>query len=62
LVDTNEKQVALAQQLASLDSFCFDTETTGLDANLADIVGLSLLRTQKHIMSQHLPIVIALRL
>lgn len=41
LVDTNEKQVALAQQLASLDSFCFDTETTGLDANLADIVGLS---------------------
>jgi DNA polymerase-1 len=41
LVDTKEKQVALAQQLSSLDSFCFDTETTGLDANLADIVGLS---------------------
>jgi len=41
LVDTREKQVELAQQLASLDSFCFDTETTGLDANLADIVGLS---------------------
>ncbi|WP_312748186.1 DNA polymerase I [Sphingobacterium multivorum] len=41
LADTAEKQVALAQQLASLDSFCFDTETTGLDANLADIVGLS---------------------
>jgi len=41
LADTAEKQVALAEQLASLDSFCFDTETTGLDANLADIVGLS---------------------
>jgi DNA polymerase I len=41
LVDTREKQEELAQQLASLDSFCFDTETTGLDANLADIVGLS---------------------
>ncbi|WP_312186987.1 DNA polymerase I, partial [Sphingobacterium sp.] len=41
LADTKEKQEELAKQLASLDSFCFDTETTGLDANLADIVGLS---------------------
>ena len=41
LADTTEKQEKLAQELASLNSFCFDTETTGLDANLADIVGLS---------------------
>ncbi|MDR6737922.1 DNA polymerase I [Sphingobacterium sp. 2149] len=41
LADTQEKQKELAEKLSSLDSFCFDTETTGLDANLADIVGLS---------------------
>ncbi|WP_312329862.1 DNA polymerase I [Sphingobacterium sp.] len=41
LVDTQEKQKELAEKLSSLNSFCFDTETTGLDANLADIVGLS---------------------
>lgn len=41
LVDTREKQKELAEKLSSLNSFCFDTETTGLDANLADIVGLS---------------------
>ncbi len=41
LADTKEKQEELAKQLVSLNSFCFDTETTGLDANLADIVGLS---------------------
>jgi len=41
LVDTTEEQEKLAKQLNSKSSFCFDTETTGLDANLADIVGLS---------------------
>ncbi|MGE8291859.1 MAG: DNA polymerase I [Sphingobacterium sp.] len=41
LVDTTEGQEKLAKELASRSSFCFDTETTGLDANLADIVGLS---------------------
>lgn len=41
LVNTKTEQEALAKQLASLSSFCFDTEATGLDANLADIVGLS---------------------
>ncbi|WP_293885270.1 MULTISPECIES: DNA polymerase I [unclassified Sphingobacterium] len=41
LADTQEKQKELAEKLSSLNSFCFDTETTGLDANLADIVGLS---------------------
>ncbi|MCS4224734.1 DNA polymerase I [Sphingobacterium sp. BIGb0165] len=41
LVDTTEEQEKLAKELNSKSSFCFDTETTGLDANLADIVGLS---------------------
>ncbi|MEJ5091603.1 DNA polymerase I [Sphingobacterium faecium] len=41
LVNTKVEQEALAKQLSSLTSFCFDTESTGLDANLADIVGLS---------------------
>lgn len=41
LVNTTEEQEKLAQELTTKDSFCFDTETTGLDANLADIVGLS---------------------
>lgn len=41
LVNTKEEQEALAEQLAILSSFCFDTESTGLDANLAAIVGLS---------------------
>jgi len=41
LVDTTEAQVALANELNALSSFCFDTETTGLDANTADIVGFS---------------------
>ncbi|MFU1858030.1 DNA polymerase I [Sphingobacterium sp. NGMCC 1.201703] len=41
LVETTDEQERLAQELATKESFCFDTETTGLDANLADIVGLS---------------------
>lgn len=41
LVNTKTDQEALAKQLESLSSFCFDTESTGLDANLAAIVGLS---------------------
>jgi len=41
LVDTREEQQALAALLAAQPSFCFDTETTGTDANLSDLVGLS---------------------
>jgi DNA polymerase-1 len=33
---------ALAKQFISLGSFCFDTETTGLDALKAELVGLAL--------------------
>jgi len=41
LVDTEEQQRQLARQLATLSKFCFDTETTSIDALAADIVGFS---------------------
>ncbi|MBD1431714.1 DNA polymerase I [Sphingobacterium sp. DN00404] len=41
LVDTEEQQRQLAEQLAALSKFCFDTETTSVDALAADIVGFS---------------------
>jgi len=41
LLDTEEAQKKLADELSTRKSFCFDTETTGLDALSADIVGMS---------------------
>ena len=41
LADTTATQQALADLLSKQQSFCFDTETTGTDANTADLVGLS---------------------
>lgn len=41
LVDSEEKIAELAATLAKLDSCCFDTETTGLDAALSELVGMS---------------------
>ncbi|HTN18958.1 MAG TPA: DNA polymerase I [Pelobium sp.] len=41
LVDDEEKRASLIQQLSQQKAFCFDTETTGIDANNADLVGLS---------------------
>lgn len=41
LVDTEAEQQALAKTLASLSSFCFDTESTSVDALTAEIVGMS---------------------
>jgi DNA polymerase-1 len=41
LVDTAEKRKALLDLLLQQESVSFDTETTGTDANLADLVGLS---------------------
>jgi DNA polymerase-1 len=40
ITDKKEAQ-ELAKQLAAVNSFCFDTESTGIDALTADIVGLS---------------------
>jgi len=41
LTDTAEKRKALIEKLKKQQSFCFDTETTGLDVNLAELVGMS---------------------
>ena len=41
LVATPAERVALVRQLQALKSFCFDTETTGLDPRAAQLVGLA---------------------
>lgn len=41
LVDDAAKQAELIRLLGQQSSFCFDTETTGIDANEAEIVGMS---------------------
>ena len=41
LVDSPEKRKDLVAMLANTQSFCFDTETTCLDANDCELVGLS---------------------
>lgn len=41
LIDTVDKRNRLVQDLLKQDSFCFDTETTGLDANEAELVGVA---------------------
>ena len=41
LVDTKEKRAELIQLFSQQKSICFDTETTGVDANDAEMVGIS---------------------
>jgi len=41
LIDNVADQLALAKSLENCKSFCFDTETTDVDANLAELVGLA---------------------
>lgn len=41
LVETPEKRAELIQLLSKEKSICFDTETTGIDANEAELVGMS---------------------
>jgi DNA polymerase I len=41
LADTAEKRVELVKILQSSGSFCFDSETTGVDTTQAELVGLS---------------------
>lgn len=41
LADTFEKRASLIAMLKQQESFCFDTETTGTDANNCELVGLS---------------------
>ena len=40
-VDSNKMMLELAENLAKQPSFCFDTETTGLDPQSAELVGLA---------------------
>lgn len=42
LCDTKEKREELISNLEKQKEFCFDTETTGIDANTAELVGLSI--------------------
>ena len=46
LVDTPEKRDELAQKLANAEAFAFDTETTGTDAIVAELVGMSFAITE----------------
>lgn len=41
LVDTPEKRMALIKRLKAAKKICFDTETTDVDAMIAEIVGIS---------------------
>ncbi|MEO5673964.1 MAG: DNA polymerase I [Chitinophagales bacterium] len=41
LVDTEEKILDLVSKLQEQKEFCFDTETTNVNANLADLVGIA---------------------
>ncbi|MGB0863177.1 MAG: DNA polymerase I [Saprospiraceae bacterium] len=41
LMDTPEKRAELIGKLEKVASFCFDTETTGIDPNEAELVGIA---------------------
>ncbi len=41
LTDTPKKKKALIKLLSRQNQFCFDTETTGIDANQAELVGIA---------------------
>lgn len=41
IADTKEKRKSLIDLLSKQKSFCFDSETTGLDAHTAELVGMS---------------------
>jgi len=41
LIDTKEKRTSLIEKLSQQRAFCFDTETTGLDTNKAELIGFS---------------------
>ena len=41
LVESDEEINTLIEKLDKLDSFCFDTKTTGLDTMIAEVVGLA---------------------
>ena len=46
LIDTPEKRDEIVQKLAAADAFAFDTETTGTDPIVAELVGMSFAITE----------------
>jgi DNA polymerase-1 len=54
LADTFEKRAELINILKQQKSFCFDTETTGTDANHCELVGLSF--AVKHNQAWYIPV------
>jgi DNA polymerase-1 len=54
LADTFEKRAELIKILKQQKSFCFDTETTGTDANHCELVGLSF--AVKHYQAWYVPV------
>jgi DNA polymerase-1 len=54
LADTFEKRAELINILKQQKSFCFDTETTGTDANHCELVGLSF--AVKHFQAWYVPV------
>jgi DNA polymerase I len=55
LVDSTEKRSKLIERLKKADKFCFDTETTGLDANNSELVGISFCFKPGEAFFVHLP-------
>jgi DNA polymerase-1 len=54
LADTFEKRAELIRILSEQKTFCFDTETTGTDANQCELVGLSF--AVKHNQAWYVPV------
>jgi DNA polymerase-1 len=54
LADTFEKRAKLIKILSEQKTFCFDTETTGTDANQCELVGLSF--AVKHNQAWYVPV------
>lgn len=55
LIDTIEKRKELIELLSNANEFCFDTETTGIDAISAEIVGISFSNQAHKAWYVHLP-------
>ena len=55
LVDTAEKRKELTEKLSHQKAFCFDTETTGLDPNNSELVGIAFSYIEDEAYFVHLP-------
>jgi DNA polymerase-1 len=55
LVNTAEQRKQLIERLDKTDKFCFDTETTGLDSNNSELVGISFCFKPGEAFFVHLP-------